>query len=136
MSGERPDFLEVYNAIEVPDPLVTMDASDPIVSKTVDTFFEAVQDSLDVSPRSLAGFFEYDYQMLVPMTVAKHEYRETNDFIQIFRKKGYQVLAAVTYTRDDFNAQITQFSKYPLLPPTVVTIRELQHLERIEAGLE
>lgn len=136
MSGERPDFLKVYNAIKVPAPLISMDAGDRLVSTKVEAFFKAVQDSLDLSPRSLEGFFEYDDKMLVPRVVSKHEYQESNDYVHQFKRKGSQVIAAVTYTRDDFNAQITQFSKYSLLTPTVVTIRELQHLERIEAGLE
>lgn len=136
MSAERPDFIDAYNAVEVPDPMVTQDASDSYVSDTVNAYFEAVQNSLGLGARSLGGFFEYDYKMLAPLIRSGREYPDTNDFIQIFRKKGYQVLAAVTYMRDDFNAQITQFAKYPLLDPTITTIRELQHLERIEDGLE
>lgn len=136
MSVERPDFLTAYNAVEVPDPLVTIDAGNEEVHGIATDFFESIQSSLDLSPRSLEGFFEYDLKMLAPLIASKHEYQESDDYIRTFRKKGGQALAAVMYMRDDFNNQITHFSKYRLRSSTITTIRELQHLERIEAGLE
>lgn len=137
---ERPDFLVAYNAVEAPDTMVSQDAVDPQVNETVDTFFEAVYSSLDLSPRTLGHFFEREGKMLVPryendITSSERVYA-TDDYQERFRRRGHQILAAVTYIRDDFNYQIAHFSKFPLTPPTEKAIRDLQQMERIEFGLE
>jgi hypothetical protein len=137
---ERPDFLSAYNAVEVPAPLLSMDAIDEQVRETTDTFFDSVIRSLDLSPLVMGNFFEIKWKTLTPMYEDSVPYESrvhgTDDYIQMLRKQGSQTLAAVMYTRDDFNYQIAHFAKYPLLAKTEKEIRELQRLERIVSGLE
>lgn len=137
---ERPDFLVAYNAVPVPETMRTKDASDEAVIRTTETFFSEVRDSLDLSPRTLGAFFEMSWKTLVPMyeqeVPPEQRIHGTDDMYYSFRRKGYQALASVTYIRDDPNYQIAHFAKYPLLPATEQAIRDLQHLERIEFGLE
>lgn len=136
----RPDFLVTYTAIEVPAPILSMDATDPKVVQTTDAFFGEVIDSLDLSPRTRGEFFEIAWKTLTPMyqdEVPEGErIRGTDDYIQSFRRKGHQALASVLYMRDDMNHQVAHFAKYDLEASTIAFIRDLQHLERIEVGLE
>lgn len=137
---ERPDFLVAYNAVEVPDVLVSQDAIDEHVREVANDFFEAVYSSLDLSPRTLGGFFEREYKMLVPHHAPPVSSAErvtaTDDYQERFRRVGGQILASVTYVRSDSNYQYAHFSKFPILPRTEDDIRAYQQLERIELGLE
>jgi len=137
MSGlERPDFLVAYNAVEVPPTLLSQDAIDEDVHLVYRTFFGAIRDSLDLSPRTLTHFFQIERRLVITQEHADAGYFGTEDYQTRFRKTGQQILASVTYERDDLNYQIAHFAKYPLLEGTVRSIRELQQLERIELGLE
>lgn len=138
--GERPDFLIAYNAVEVPPTMRVQDAIDEQLRTTTDTFFENIYSSLDLSPRTLGGFFEFKFNTLVPLyeddRPDSDKVRVTDDMVHSFRRKGSQALAAVMSIRDDPNYTIAHFAKYPLLPQTEDLIRDLQRLERIELGLE
>jgi hypothetical protein len=134
--GERPDFLVAYNAVEVPPTIVSQDAIDEQVRLAEEIFFAAIQASLDLSPRTVGVFFEIERRLLVRQAHAEEGYFGTDDYQHRFRKSGQQILASVTYIRDDLNYQIAHFAKYPLLQGTEHGIRELQRLERIEFGIE
>ncbi len=140
MSVERPDFLVAYKAVEVPDTMRSMDAIDEEVRGVSDAFFEAIGNSLDLSPRTLGGLFEIEYRMLVRdyPTGARPEdmIRGSDDYIRKFKRQGGQTLASVMYTRDDVNYQDAHFAKYSLRPKTIADIRSFQQFERIENGLE
>lgn len=136
----RPDFIDAYNGVVVPETVVSMDAIDGQVSETMSTFFDEIIDSLDLSPLALDASFERDRKMIIPSYgptfIPEKNVYATDDFIELFRMKGRQVLAAVTLMRDDYNYQIAHFSKYPLLSQTEATIRELQRVDGIIGGLE
>lgn len=140
MSVARPNFLDAYNAVEVPAPMLSMDAIDEQVAEVSNTFFDNVRDSLDLSYRSLEHLFEIEYKMLVPSypsgTAAEHMVLASDDYLKLFQRRGGQALASVLYTRDDFNYQIAHFAKFPLLAKTEEEIRAFQLMERIEIGLE
>lgn len=140
MSVERPDFVATYNAITVPTTLLSMDAIDEVVHETSEAFFKEVSDSLDLSYRSLLYFFERDIKMLVPTygedVRPENRVHSSDDYFEYFRKKGGQVLAAVMYTRDDFNFQFAQYALYPLHQNTIDDVRTLHRMEQIEADLE
>ena len=133
---ERPDFINAYNAVQVPETLVSMDAIDEQVRSTQDSFFAAISDSLDLSSRTVGHFFEIERRLLLRDEHVQEGYYGTDDYQERFRKTGQQILASVTYIRDDWNYQVAHFAKYPLLEGTVRNIRELQQLERIEFGIE
>lgn len=140
MTSQWKDFLELYEAVEVPDPVLTIDAIDPLAIETTEAFFRNIQNSLQLGAGSLDLFFERDMAMLVPAyeigTPSSERVRATDDFLAVFKKRGQQVIASVLAVRDDFNYQVTHFTKYPLLPQTIEDIRELQRFERINHGLE
>ncbi|MGV9002329.1 MAG: hypothetical protein ACOH18_05245 [Candidatus Saccharimonadaceae bacterium] len=134
------DLLKDYSEVVVPKPMHSIDAIDERVSRITDAFFKDIRTSLYLEYRSLGYLFEIDYQMLVPSYPIDTPYEEmvraTNDYLQTLKRRGGQTLAAVLYTRTDFNQQIVHFSKFPLLPETVEDIRAFQLLERIELGEE
>lgn len=132
----RPDFLEAYNAVVVPEPLVSMDAIDEHVHATADRFFAEVRTALDLGSHTVATFFEIEDKMLVTPHGPEKEVRGSDDFMHLFQRRGGQAIASVLYQRDSFNFQIAQFAKYPLLPRTIEEIREFQRLEQIIHGLE
>ncbi len=138
--AERPNFVDAYNAVEVPAPLLSTDAIDEHVTLTTNRFFDAIMESLDLSPLAMQYALEFKWKTLTPMYEDSVPYEQrvhgTDDYIQMLRKQGSQTLAAVMYTRDDFNYQIAHYTKYPLLSKTEAELRELHRLERIISGLE
>lgn len=133
---ERPDFLVAYNAVEVPATRVSADAIDEHVYELERCFMGEIRASLDLSDFALEHFFVEERSLLVRPEHAEQGYFDTDDYQLRYRKCGQQILASVTYTRDDFNYQVAHFAKYPLTDHTVESIRELQRIERIVAGLE
>ncbi len=133
---ERPDFLVAYNAVEVPATILSQDAIDEEVNTIKENFFAEIRDSLDLSPRTLEHFFDVERRLIVRQSHAEQGYFGTDDYQTHFRRTGHQILASVTYMRDDFNYQVAHFAKHTLLEDTVSGIRELQQLERIEFGIE
>ncbi|UTX51225.1 hypothetical protein KI440_03385 [Candidatus Saccharibacteria bacterium TM7i] len=139
MNPERPDFMRAFEAVEVPPTVVLQDAIE--ASALQEAYLSNIQNSLDLSPRTLAYFFEYETKLLLPS--AKEEALRrgetgimTDDYITLFRRRGHQVLASVMLIRDDFNYSVVHFAKHPITEWAAESIRELQLLERLEAGLE
>ena len=122
----RPDFLEAYNAIEVPSPLLATKVLNDHVTITANNFFAAVEASLDMSPRTMAHFFTYSEEG----NFAEGEYRKR------FRRRGGQTLASLVYTHDIPRRHVAYFATYPLLATTEADIRAYQQMERIEFGLD
>lgn len=123
MSVERPDFLQAYEAVEVPKPLNLERAREGEARETVEHFFETIETSLDLSQRSLANLFEYS------TVEAGLSYQKT------FQRMGGQAIASVLYVHRAQRERLF-FSKARLEEPTIDDIRAFQLFERLESGIE
>lgn len=140
MSVERADFLLAFNAVEVPAPILTTDVIDTQAIAATNTFFQDVERSLDLGPRTLDAFFERDIVILTsaaePKPLSSEYVRPEDDYMAMYKKCGGQVIASVLFLRNDLRHQIAHFTKYQLLPATVDEIRELQYFDDVTHGLE
>ncbi len=135
---QYPDFIEAFNAVEVPPATVFQDAVDAEDLKRA--YLEDIKNSLDLSPRTLDAFFKQETKLLFPLDREDAIRRGesgimTDDSITLLRYCGRQALASVMLIRDDYNYSVLHCAKYPIIERVAQDIRAYQHLERIEAGL-
>lgn len=120
------DFIERYNRVPVPESLRTIDmagdmsADDRSVLERVDSFFEEVAGAFSFTDIARASLLEVNHRMLVPLDGSL---RATDDQIDELWIRNIQPLATVLRTRDEWNWQVAQFSKYPLLPRTACLVQ-------------
>ena len=138
MSLERPDFMESFNAVEVPPTMIVQDEFD--AAQYQRDFLKEIQDSLVLSDRALGAFFDEETKLLLPY--AKQEALRrgesgmmTDDYITLFRHRGRHALASVMLIRDDFNYTVVHFAKYPILPPIEACIRNYQQGDEFDNRL-
>lgn len=134
--GDRPTFLTLYNTVEVPEPLVMMDAADERASYEEARFFQRVSRSLQLSHFALESFFQTNVRMLVPAqghTFARGDRRESDDVLHELWADDIQPLATVLRVRDGRSSHVAVFSKFPLLPRTIEVVREMHAIDEIIA---
>jgi|GEM_PF-1427349 len=152
MSSWESELRTRYSQVEVPATLRTQDAIDGRVAEVQEAFFADIVDALQISHLAQRAILNINVRMLVPpdtnslnahhlhsledhepqgMSLGVSRFRASDDFLTQLDMNGIQPLATVLRTRDDWNYQIAQFTKYDLEQKTVDVLGEIDGLEGI-----
>lgn len=143
MTG-RPDFVETYNAVQVPGVLQTIDAMSPEFAQAEQDFFDRIRASFALSSRALDMVVQPHYHNMVVLfedpvsgynPLQPEAIRPTESYIETLDIEDVQTIASVIRTRNAFNHQVAVFAKYPLSDRAITIVRELQMGEDIIHGL-
>ncbi len=136
MNVDRPDFLEAYNAVEVPAPIVSTESPDEEADEAVDTFFRSVQSALGLGDLTYSELFERVTRPISNASEIQQRHEVQSDSLEVFRRRGGQVIASVLRISEAPESQTIRFAKYEPTKETQQMIRDLQYLIDINHGLE